>query len=183
MTASRLRPEGRPCRAALRRAGRLSERDGGLAPIEGVPPQSPLDFAESVFRDSAPPMALRASMAKAALPYVHRRWCPIGSDPRDAKRKRPPPFVRPAADLSCAVPLRETIARDTAPAPLMTSARSLPARPLAPQREENEQSLSLGAPQPVPEHVPDIAWPDDALARRPRLQARTHRSVREAEEG
>src|SRR5436190_20789424 len=86
------------------------ERNGPAAPVD-APAQSPLDFAECVFRDPAQPMALRASLAKAAMPYVHGRWCPIGSDPRDAKSKLPPPFDLPDPYGSLRADWREALER------------------------------------------------------------------------
>ena len=80
-TMARLEAQSRDARLA----GQFGSDALAPAAPEEVPPQSPLDFAESVFRDPAQPMALRASLAKAALPYVHGRWCPLGSDPRDAQ--------------------------------------------------------------------------------------------------
>jgi hypothetical protein len=46
-----------------------SPSDPGPVP----PPQTPLDFALSLMRDAGKPDALRASMAKAAMPYLHKR--------------------------------------------------------------------------------------------------------------
>src|SRR5436190_1247921 len=99
------------------------ERNGPAAPVD-APAQSPLDFAECVFRDPAQPMALRASLAKAAMPYVHGRWCPIGSDPRDAqvgstrlaslndaKPKLSPPFDLPDPYGSLRADWREALER------------------------------------------------------------------------
>ncbi len=78
-----------------------------------LPPQSPLDFTLAVMRNPLKPDALRASLAKAALPYVHGRWCPLGSDPREAKEKLSPSLGLSDAD-SRAIPLRE-VAGEAAP--------------------------------------------------------------------
>ena len=126
-------PSERPWRAAkrakLRRAGTPgAPDDSGQAPspaaaqvgstrlappneLANAPPQSPLDFALAFMRDTSKPDALRVSVAKAALPYVHGRWCQVDSDPRDAKPKLPPPFDLPDPYNSLRVDWRDALER------------------------------------------------------------------------
>jgi hypothetical protein len=47
----------------------MSARDPAAAPV----PQTPLDFALGLMRDDGKPDALRAIMARAAMPYLHKR--------------------------------------------------------------------------------------------------------------
>jgi hypothetical protein len=77
----------------------------------GAPSQSPLDFALAFMRDASKSDALRVSVAKAALPYVHGRWCQVGPDPHDAKPKLPPPFDLPDPFGSLRVEWRDAIER------------------------------------------------------------------------
>jgi hypothetical protein len=50
---------------------------------------SPLDYALRIMRDDTQPAALRASMAKAALPYLHPH-CTDGPEPDDTPDETPP---------------------------------------------------------------------------------------------
>ena len=49
-----------------------AQKDGRKRP-RGKASQTPLDFALAVMRDETQTPALRAAMAKAALPYLHTR--------------------------------------------------------------------------------------------------------------
>jgi hypothetical protein len=61
---------------------------------------SPLDFALRIMRDETQPPALRASMAKAAMPYLHQR--PDGDTPPGDEPDAAPPKSPPMSDLELA---------------------------------------------------------------------------------
>ena len=58
-------------------------------------------------RDETQPAALRASMAKAALPYLHTR---LAGEP-DAAGEEPAPPKPPMSDLECARRIAHIFAR------------------------------------------------------------------------
>src|SRR5690348_15620908 len=85
-------------RAVRRKGGAQSEPDESPAepPASQLPPEeSPLDFAKSVYRDASQPMPLRASMARAALPYTLARVQPSERSDEDARESKPWPFNMP----------------------------------------------------------------------------------------
>jgi hypothetical protein len=89
-----------------------------------VPPLSPLDFAQSVFRDPAQPMALRAGMAKAALPYMHGRRAPANADAdREQAPKLPPPFDQPDPYGALRVEWRDALEQAGLISPMHLSSR------------------------------------------------------------
>jgi hypothetical protein len=73
---------------------RRARRKAGEHPAASEPPPhlSPLDFALRIMRDETQPPALRASMAKAAMPYLHQRADGDASpeDEPDEAPKAPP---------------------------------------------------------------------------------------------
>ncbi len=93
-------------RAAKRSGGRPEPLDDSIA---APAPQSPLDFALSVMRDATKPDALRVSVAKAALPYVHGRWSLPDSGREEERPKPPPPFDLPDPYNSLSVEWRDAI--------------------------------------------------------------------------
>ncbi|HKY85465.1 MAG TPA: hypothetical protein VJL90_01755 [Pseudorhodoplanes sp.] len=73
----------KPLRRTRRKAGEHP------ATIEPAPDLSPLEFVLRIMRDETQSPALRAGMAKAAMPYMHRR--PDGDvPPADGPAKAPP---------------------------------------------------------------------------------------------
>ena len=67
-----------PRRAAAKKAVRAKACKPGKT-AEAVSKVSPLDFMLMLMRDEAKPAALRLSAARAAAPYVHRRYA--GEEP------------------------------------------------------------------------------------------------------
>ncbi|HKY86492.1 MAG TPA: hypothetical protein VJL90_07025 [Pseudorhodoplanes sp.] len=98
------RPGKRPWRAAKRRARRFTPPG----------PQDPLDFVLAFMRDDSKPDALRVSVAKAALPYLHKR----GKNENDAtEREAEPksePKSEPMSDLELARRIAHILARGNA---------------------------------------------------------------------
>ena len=63
---------GRSTRKAAGHAATAQPQTPPVPPAS-QPDLSPLDFALRIMRDETQPPALRASMAKAAMPYLHQR--------------------------------------------------------------------------------------------------------------
>jgi hypothetical protein len=63
------------------------------------PDLSPLDFALRIMRDETQPPALRASMAKAAMPYLHQR---ADGDAAPDDKPAEAPKAPPMSDLELA---------------------------------------------------------------------------------
>lgn len=74
----------KPLRRARRKSG---ERP---AATEAAPDLSPLDYALRIMRDETQATALRASMAKAAMPYLHARAA--GDEAPQDEPEEPPPM-------------------------------------------------------------------------------------------
>jgi hypothetical protein len=74
-------------RAIAGTAGNTKRPGKKPAGRRGPQPHSPLEHALSVMRDETKPAALRASMAKAALPYLHGRCA--GAPPRPEHNPEP----------------------------------------------------------------------------------------------
>ena len=179
MPTANTRRDRRTRRAAKRRAGTFDARDESdqarVAATEAAPPQSPLDFAQSVFRDPAQPMALRASLAKAALPYTHARRSKAESGPRDADARLPRPFDKPDPYASLRVDWRDALEQAGLIAPLhdaeATSTHEaggvLHARtpPGVPQRVEDARKRAYGTPS-SPEGEGEERSQHDALQQR-----------------
>ncbi len=122
--------------ASHAREGHKAERKTREEPAAAqadAPPQSPLDFAQSVFRDPAQPMTLRAGMAKAALPYMHGRRAPANADAdREQVLRLPPPFDQPDPYGALSVEWRDALEQ----AGLISPMHLLPSREAA--RSESE---------------------------------------------
>ncbi len=71
-----------------------AQKDGSKRPRTIAALPDPRDFALAVMRDESQPMALRASMAKAALPYLHKRG--------EVQDKDAAPEREPMSDLEVA---------------------------------------------------------------------------------
>ena len=124
--------------------GRRAHDSVAPSSLADAPPQSPLDFALAFMRDTSKPDALRVSVAKAALPYVHGRWCQVDSDPRDAKPKLPPPFDLPDPYNSLRVDWRDALERAGLVRPAVAANEAVRAvapasasRPLLPPHEDS----------------------------------------------
>jgi hypothetical protein len=101
------RPSRRPWRAAKRRAGRATLPDDSIVTPA---PQDPLDFALAFMRDDSKPDALRISVAKAALPYLHKR----GAKREKEDDTREEPKSEPMSDLELARRIAHILARGKA---------------------------------------------------------------------
>ena len=90
-----------------RAIGGRNRRPGSAAdnplPPATQPDLSPLDFALALMRDETQPLALRASMAKAAMPYVHgRAGDASAAEDNPAETPPKPPKSPPMSDLELA---------------------------------------------------------------------------------
>lgn len=76
------------------KAGNHGSKPESGKPTATRPPElTPLDYALRIMRDEAKPDALRASMAKAAMPYLHPRGAADGpsaaAEPQERSAKEP----------------------------------------------------------------------------------------------
>ncbi len=74
----------------MKKPHRRTRRKAGEHPaaIEAAPDLSPLDFVLRIMRDKTKPDALRVSMAKAAMPYLHQR-AEADAPPQDEPEPKP----------------------------------------------------------------------------------------------
>lgn len=133
-----------------------AQQDGRKRPQKKTS-QTPLDFALAVMRDDSKPDALRAGMAKAALPYLHAR----GEERDDEKDHAPErePKAEPLSDLELARRIAHILTRAEKAATRSegedTTSRSVSAAP-------QEPPASAEQPQPLPSTP---VWRDDEDAR------------------
>jgi len=90
--------------------GRRAHDSVALSALVDAPPQSPLDFALAFMRDDSKSDALRVSIAKAALPYLHARAAAPESG-REETPRLPPPFDVPDPYGSLRVDWRDALER------------------------------------------------------------------------
>ena len=64
-----------------------AQKDGSKRSRTTQAPPDPRDFALAVMRDESQPMALRAQMAKAVLPYAHKRGEEMEAEEKPQRRK------------------------------------------------------------------------------------------------
>ena len=128
-----------------------AQKDGSKRSRTTPAPPDPRDFALAVMRDESQPMALRAQMAKAALPYAHKR-----GEAQEAEEK---PQRRKYSDLE----LARRIAH------IMALGRQQAEREGKPFPEIGDEDI---APEPVPGGRPRGGPPDWENSR-----AVVHRSV------
>ncbi|HKY87907.1 MAG TPA: hypothetical protein VJL90_14200 [Pseudorhodoplanes sp.] len=104
MTETQTPQPRRPSRPLRRRGGHGRPADDSIATPA---PQTPLGFALAVMRDDSKPDALRVSVAKAALPYLHRS----GEPPEDEDAPEREPKPEPMSDLELARRIAHILAR------------------------------------------------------------------------
>lgn len=87
------------------RAGHKAERKERATPATPTAPeQNPLDFALAFMRDDSKPDTLRVSVAKAAMPYLHKRG-------EENDEPEPEPTPAPMSDLELARRIAHILAR------------------------------------------------------------------------
>ena len=97
----------KPLRRTRRKAGEHP------AAIEPAPDLSPLEFVLRIMRDETQSPALRAGMAKAAMPYLHRR---AGDETAPEEEPKEPSKSPPMSDLELARRIAHILSRAPTPA-------------------------------------------------------------------
>jgi len=94
---------------------RRARRKNGEHPAASEPPPylTPLDFVLRIMRDETQSPALRAGVAKAAMPYLHRR---AGGDTPPDDEPEEPPKSPPMSDLELARRIAHILGRAQTPA-------------------------------------------------------------------
>jgi hypothetical protein len=134
-----------------------------------IPEQNPLDFALAFMRDDSKPDALRVSVAKAAMPYLHKRGEEQGDEQEDAPE--PKPRSEPMSDLELARRIahilargKEQVERERAGvlhAPTPPGALRAPPSPEGEGEEKSRHAVAMPS-----ENVPDDVSLDDERGQR-----------------
>ena len=136
------------------RAGHKAERKVRATPAT-APEQNPLDFALAFMRDESKPDALRVSVAKAAMPYLHKRG---EENDEQVDAPEPKPKSEPMSDLELARRIAHILARGNEQAerergtatPHVSPANAGQLMPSALFSADDEREERIGPPDPHP---------------------------------